>query len=281
MRTTRKSACSHQRRNGRAEERTRLLGGLLACLALLIGRPCAAGSIRFARTTAAGVPLMVLTVDLNNPNVKVTGMVVPPWHAEPFESMIRRAHPTAALTGTYFCERTLVPIGDIVVDGRLAHRGGMGTGLCITDDNQCEIIKTPRYRRVDWSAFDFVCCAGPRLVCAGKVALNPWAEGFRDSRLYSRAARLAVGVTEGNHLIFAATRRPITLRRLAMAMQALGCMDAINLDAGSSLGLYYNAKVKAHPHRKLTNLILIYDDRQRYERFKHRLTPLRPQTASR
>jgi hypothetical protein len=225
---------------------------------------------------AAGVPVMVLTVDLSDPRVKVTGMVAQNGcgSSERFDSMIGRAHPTAAVTGTFFSVGSLVPVGDIVVGGRLAHHGGVGTGLCITDDNQCRFVQPrQRYTHVDWSRYDFVCCAGPRLVTDGIAGVYPYAEGFHDESLINRATRLAVGVTAHNKLLFVATRDHIYMSRLARVMQKLGCVDAINLDAGSSLGFYHGGRMLAQPGRRLTNLILIYDDRERYERFKHRLTP--------
>lgn len=221
---------------------------------------------------------MVISADLSDPAVKITGMVVPRGHSERFETMVQRSHPTAAVTGTYFSLRSRVPVGDIVVDGRQVHLGCIGTGLCVTADNQCEFIKPFKYKERDWSAFDFVCCAGPRLVCANQIVINPRAEGFRDSGLLGKAARLAVGITAQNRLLFVATRSRISLGRLAKVMKSLGCMDAINLDAGSSLGFYHGGKFLARPDRQLTNLILIYDNHERYERFKARLTP--PMTAA-
>ena len=229
------------------------------------------------RTTACGIPLLILKVDLQDPGVKVTGMVAQGGngHSESFESMIHRTHPTAAFTGTFFCPHTLIPVGDLVVDGHLQHRGGVGTGFCLTDNNQCDFIQPGhRYQHVDWSAYDFVVCAGPRLVHEGNAAVHPKSEGFHDSHLLGTATRLAVGLTEDNKLLFVATRHPVQLGKLAKAMKKLGCTDAINLDAGSSLGFYNNAKTYMRPHRKLTNLILIYDDKSRYDRFKTRLTPI-------
>ncbi len=219
---------------------------------------------------------MVLTVDLNDPHVKVTGMVAQGGcgRAERFGAMVSRGHPTAAVTGTFFSTDSLLPIGDIVIDGKLTHRGGVGTALCLTDDNQCDFVLPPyRYARMDWSQYDFVCSSGPRLVQDYAPFVYPRAEGFRDSHLLHSATRLAVGLTAENKLLFVATRMRVQLGQMARAMRKLGCRDAIALDAGSSLGFYYNADYKIAPSRKLTNLILVYDDRERYARFKSRLSP--------
>ncbi len=249
---------------------------LLTALTICSGCISYAKNTGLSRTTACGIPLLILKVDLQDPGVKVTGVLAQGGngHSESFDSMIHRTHPTAAFTGTFFCPHSLIPVGDLVVNGHLQHRGGVGTGFCLTEDNQCDFIQPGhRYQRVDWSAYDFVCCAGPRLLHEGSYALNPKSEGFHDRHLLGTATRLAVGLTEDNKLLFVATRHPVQLGRLAKAMKKIGCIEAMNLDAGSSLGFYNNAKVYMHPQRKLTNLILIYDDKSRYERFKSRLTP--------
>ena len=257
--------------------------GLVACLALAAARPCAAKSISVYRTTAANVPLIVINVDMNDSNVKVTGIVAQGGcgSSERFNDMVHRAHPTAAVTGTFFSTDSNVPIGDIVVDGRLAHRGGVGTALCVTQDNQCDFVQPPyRYARMDWSQYDFVCTSGPRLVNNGLPYVYPHAEGFRDSHLLHSATRLAVGRTPKNHLMFVTTRTRVQLGQMAKAMKALGCTEAIALDAGSSLGFYNNGNMLIQPQRRLTNAILIYDDKARYERFKGRLIPPKLDLAS-
>lgn len=257
--------------------------GLLACLIATAVPASATRSIRLYRTTAANTPLLVLSVDMNDPNVKVTGMVAKGGcgNAERFDTMVHRAHPTAAVTGTFFSPGSNIPIGDIVVDGRLAHRGGVGTGLCITQDNQCDFVQPPyRYCRMDWSQYDFVCTSGPRLINNGAPYVYPKQEGFRDSHLLHSATRLAVGLTANNKLLFVATRCKVQLGQMARALKKLGCTDAIALDAGSSLGFYNNGNMLIQPHRQLTNAILIYDDKNRYERFKNRLIPASLDLAS-
>jgi len=250
---------------------------------LLMAAPSYAKNVTEYRTTSAGTPLIVLNVDMTDPNVKVSGIVAQGGcgNSERFDAMVSRAHPTAAVTGTFFSPGSNIPIGDIVVDGRLAHRGGVGTALCITEDNQCDFVQPPhRYARMDWSQYYFVCTSGPRLVNGGAPFVYPHAEGFRDSHLLHSATRLAVGITASHHLLFVTTRSKVQLGQMARAMKHLGCVDAIALDAGASLGFYHNGNMLIQPNRKLTNAILIYDDRDRYERFKARLIPPRLDLAS-
>jgi hypothetical protein len=239
----------------------------LAAAALALSGPAPAQNIRLIRTTAARVPVKVIVIDLNDPTIKITAQMARngAGHAEPFNQMIRRARPTVAVTGTFFSLRSHIPVGDIVIDGQLAHFGGLGTALCVTDNNEVEFVKPARYRHQDWSAYDFVICCGPRLITNGKPVVLPRAEGFRDRHMLSPNSRLAIGVTRHNKLMIVATREPVILSKLARAMRALGAVNAINLDAGSSLALYYKGKTLIKPARWLTNLILIYNDKWAYQ----------------
>ena len=244
----------------------------------LLRVPAQADSVVLFRTTAANVPMLVIKVDLNNPNVKVTGVIAEGGcgRSETLDRMVSRTHPTAAVTGTYFDIGALAPVGDIVIDGHLAHRGSVGTGLCINSDNECSFVQPPHsYTRMDWSDYDFVCCSGPRLVHNGRAGVNFWGEGFHDKHLLQRNSRLAVGMTKNKKLIFVATRQRVQLGQLAKALKKLGCVEAMNLDAGSSLGFYHRGHMIIRPQRRLTNAILIYDDPARYEKFKARLAPHR------
>src|SRR5690349_5004628 len=112
--------------------------------AVLIGLSSASAQpISYAETVSAGVPMKVITINLNDSNVKITGVMTKygAGHAEPFNQMISRTKPTIAITGTFFGIANRVPVGDIVIDGRLTHFGGLGTAMCITDNNEVEFIR--------------------------------------------------------------------------------------------------------------------------------------------
>ena len=232
-------------------------------------------SIRFWQTAAAGVPVKVISVDLNDPDVKVSAVMSRHGSgtSEPFRQMIERSQPNVAVTGTFFSLDNLQPVGDIVIDGSLVHFGGMGTALCITPDNQAQMVTCTWGRHHDWSPYDFVVACGPRLLQRGRVVLNPGAERFRDAHMLSPNSRIAVGITRGNTLFFVMTRKPIYLGKLARVMQSLGAKDAMNLDAGTSTGFYYNGATLAKPGRKLTNMIVVYGRRSRYEHALDQLAP--------
>ena len=252
-------------------------------VALALGIPAAAGPITHFRACEAKVPLQVIAVDLNDLNVKVTGQLTKygPGRSEPFSQMVRRSRPTVAVTGTFFDVRSAVPIGDVVIGGRLCHFGGMGTALCITENNEVEFVQPERYVHQDWSRFDFVIACGPRLITNGIVGVYPRTEGFKDRRMLARNGRLAIGVTRGNKLVIVMTRKPVYLSRLAQAMRALGVWNAINLDAGSSMGLHYRGRTIVQPRRWLTNLVVVYEDRNRYEQVQEAMVPIPLRAASR
>jgi len=232
-------------------------------------------SIRFWQTASAGVPVKVISVDLNDPNIKVSAVMARQGNgtAEPFRQMIERANPNVAVTGTFFSLDDLQPIGDIVIDGSLVHFGGMGTALCITPDNHADMVTCDWGRHHDWSQYDFVCACGPRLLRRGRVVLDPHSERFGDRHMLSPNSRIAVGITRGNTLFFAMTHEPIYLGHLARVMQSLGASEAMNLDAGTSTGFYYNGATLARPGRKLTNMIVVYGRRDRYEHSLDQLIP--------
>ncbi len=220
--------------------------------------------------------MRVITVDLNNPQVRV-GVVTAQriGAAEPIWTLLARARPTAAVTGTYFSTRSKLPIGDIVIEGERVHFGGLGTALCITYDNQVRFIRPPRHRQVSWRDYRLVLGAGPRLLQNGRLALYPPGEGFRDPRVYAAVPRTAVGVTRHNKLLMVVITRPVSLRTLAKIMQRLGATDAIALDGGLSTSFYYRRKLSVVPGRRLTNLLVVYENSADYESALSRLKPTR------
>jgi hypothetical protein len=221
-----------------------------------------------------GIPVRYVVADLNNPSVRV-GVVTARrlGRDESIWDLLARSQPTAAVTGTYFSTTSKLPVGDIVIEGERVHFGGVGTALCITYDNQVRFIRQKLHRQRDWSDYRLVLGAGPRLLQGGKITLYPPGEGFRDKRVYARGKRVAVGVTKHNKLLLVVVEQPITLRQLAWLMRALGATDAIALDGGGSSFLYYRREVKVLPKRKLTNLLVVYEDSSVYDARVARLKP--------
>lgn len=210
----------------------------------------------------AGVNCRIVRVQLADPRVRLAVQVSTgfPRQAESFASMVARSRPTVAVNGAYFSKADLKPIGDIVVDGVQVHKGMMGTALAVRHGNDVEIRRVRWGHAEDWSAYETVLACGPMLVSTGQPDVLPEAEGFRDPRIMAPTPRMGVGLTASRELLIVNALAPIGFGKWADIMAALGCTDALNLDAGASLAMYYRGKTLATPGRKLTNLLLVYVD---------------------
>ncbi|OPZ50863.1 MAG: hypothetical protein BWY92_00568 [Firmicutes bacterium ADurb.BinA052] len=107
--------------------------------------------------------------------------------------------------------------------------------------------------------------AGPRLVSGGKVsysAESAKAEGFTEAKILSMSsARSGLALTKGGDLL-AVTCAAATMAQFAQVMQALGAVEAMNLDGGASSGLVYEGKYLTKPGRALSNaLVVLVDER--------------------
>jgi exopolysaccharide biosynthesis protein len=51
----------------------------------------------------------------------------------------------------------------------------------------------------------------------------------------------------------------VTLGHLALIMRTLGCVDAMNLDGGASMAMYYRGRVILPAGRRLTNILTIHE----------------------
>lgn len=250
---------------------TLLLPVILSLSAIAYG----AVNVTFAKVKVAGVPVNVVTANLNSPDVYVTPALARRGvgTCESFRSMIRRTRPAAAINGTFFCTRTLKPTGDIVIDGRLLWKGYLGTAVAVDYSGGVHFVPTHNTRYYKWYDYDQVLAAGPTLVLGGKTIVMPKTEGFRSGVHFNKRARAAVGLTWNNKLVFVTTKKNIYYRQLAKVMKYLKCRDAAVLDGGSSIGLYCKGKLIANPGRGMTNCLLVYDDLNAYERYRGALCP--------
>jgi exopolysaccharide biosynthesis protein len=241
-----------------------MIGAALAAAAILPGAASSLAaqpsSVGYECRRVAGAAAHVVTVNLNDRRVEVT-LVVPRGgigSAESFSSMIHRTQPDAAITGTFFGIKGLLPIGNLVSDGRLLYPMATGTTLAITRDNRAVLVPTRADHELDWNLYPTAIFTGPTLVRQGKCAVAPWAEGFTDPAHYRRARRTAAGITAHNKLLLVAVSRPITLSRMAKIMKGLGARDAVGLDGGTSAALHYRGGAIVRPGRRLTNIIAVY-----------------------
>lgn len=215
-----------------------------------------------------GVGINVVEADLSDPEVRLGALIARGGvgTAEAFRQMVRRARPTAAITGTFFGTGNHIPTGDLVINGKPLFRGFIGTAVAITEGNLVSFIPT-QYKgaAIDWSLFDTVIRGGPRLVDAGVVTMTARSEGFRTLPVSARRTRTAVGLTRDNRLQFVAVRQGITLWELAKVMRAIGAYHAVALDGGTSTAMYFAGNYVANPGRGLTNVLMIYHRRAQFD----------------
>jgi uncharacterized protein YigE (DUF2233 family) len=224
----------------------------------------------------------VVQVDPRRPEVRLAVATAANGigYRDTWSSMIRRTGPAVAITGTYFDVRSAIPVGSIVVGGRLIHRGGVGTAMTYVPGQGVTLVACRPGIGYDWSSMDTVLRAGPRLLTAGGRTLWPHAEGFRDPAIFARKRRTAVAITQHGKLLLVAVQKPVLLRTLARALQQLGAVDAMCLDGGSSAGLYYRGKSYSVPRRSLTNLLVVYDSPARHRERAASLNPRGPQMVA-
>lgn len=234
-----------------------------------------AENISYSKVSWSGISAHVVSINLNSPDTKVSVTLAKNGRgsSESFSSMTNRVKPAAAITGTFFCTRSLLPTGDIVIDGKSIHTGSVGTGVCVTSDNKVKFIPYSIGHKTKWQGFEAVLCAGPTLLRGGQRFLIPRDEGFRDPSLFGHKRRTAVGLTNSNKLLMVTVEKPILLRTLANVMMHLGAVEAVSLDGGSSTALQINGKTVSRPGRSLTNLLVAYSTDYDYKQHRQALAP--------
>ncbi|WP_413176046.1 phosphodiester glycosidase family protein [Anabaena azotica] len=100
----------------------------------------------------------------------------------------------------------------------------------------------------DFSRYPHIIGAGPLLVQNRQIVLNAKAEKFSDAFIAEKAVRSAICTTTTGNLIIAAVHNRAggngpTLAEHAQLMQVMGCVNALNLDGGSSTSLYLGGQL--------------------------------------
>ena len=147
---------------------------------------------------------------------------------------------TAQLPGGVAGEESFV----IPVNGYLlTHRGhdpnAIAKSLTIGTTVQIEQKTLP----VEFNNYPNILGAGPLLLQNRQIVLDAKAENFSNAFAQQSAIRSAIGITANGTLIIAAMHNRVggrgpNLTETAQLMQQLGAVDALNLDGGSSTGLY-------------------------------------------
>jgi hypothetical protein len=232
----------------------------IAVSAILTGPAAANGSVALEYRRVSGASLHVITADLNDPRIRIDiGLPAKGlYHSEPFAKMVERRSPVAAVTGTYFDTRSLMPVGTIIASGRTFCVSNIGTTVCFTGATRVTFVSTAKGETCRLSGMDCVLRTGPRLLDGGRYVLNARREGFRHPGLFGSHKRVAMGVTRSNKLLLVVVRTPVTFGRTAAIMKSLGAVDAACLDGGTSSAMSYRGRLVCRPGRSLTNILEVH-----------------------
>lgn len=103
----------------------------------------------------------------------------------------------------------------------------------------------------EWKEVNHIISGGPYLVKNGEIFVDMTAQKL--SAIGGRNPRTAIGYTKDNHLIMLTadgredTSIGLTLMELASLMKEFGCVNAMNLDGGSSTVMYINGQIVNKP----------------------------------
>lgn len=244
------------------------IGGASRLWAAWLATACALFGAEPASGASEGA-FAVSRFDLQDPRVVVAltfaGGQARPSGPEAFTRMVGRSGGAVAVNGTFFNVRTYETFGNLVTEGRLVqHRDwdDRGTALVIGRDRQARLQTLRDAGWPDYQDAWLILPAGPRLLTAGKLDLDPRKEGFQDPPLFQRKPRTILGLSDGGRTLWVVTiRQAVSLREAAQTMQRLGVSDALNLDGGTSVGLATGGKVRLHPKTPITQAFVVYDER--------------------
>lgn len=231
---------------------------VLSTLAPLSAKPHE--GVDYVKTGVDGVPIHLVDVDIKRDDLVVKPVVVPSGQRESFQKMVKDSRPVVAVNGTFFDTLTGITVGNLVADGRLLSEGMTGSNLIYNKDGSWQLLSSSRNlgRYKDWSDVKFAVGGGPTLLASGEFFMDPASEGFRDPSLFTPRPRAAIGVTENGHMRVVVVTQGITLWKLAHIMKDLHCVNAINLDGGTSTGLSVGGTTMVRPGRKLTNIVGVF-----------------------
>lgn len=106
------------------------------------------------------------------------------------------------------------------------------------------IFKTQFTDAADWDQVVCAVGAGPSLIINGQITADGAAEGFTEAKINTNASgRSFIGATAEGKVVIG-TMKSATLSQAAKACQNMGLVNAMCLDGGGSVGLYYNGSSK-------------------------------------
>ncbi len=111
---------------------------------------------------------------------------------------------------------------------------------------------TPQYTDANGGEIRAALGAGPTVVKDGAAYYDPKGEGFPTLATGS-VQRSCIGICEDGMVVLIVAKASLT--ELSEIMLSLGCVDAMNLDGGSSSGLYVNGAYLLRPGRQINNVL--------------------------
>ncbi len=248
-----------------------LMSALLVCTSAFGDTPA---SVTQRSINVQGVLLHTITVDLSDPAVSVDVGLASGGISrnQSFSSIVNRDNCVAAITGTYFDTRTLIPVGTIVKDGKRVVTSAIGSVFLLRKsenyvyafNGDTLMLKRHMQATIETGTkgiaanLDGAVCAlrgGPLLLKSGQIVLDYNREGFRDPGLFGARTRMIVAKDSANRLMLISVQTPVTFEKSARIMQKIGCIDAICMDGGTSSAMYFNGRYIRYPGRALTNVI--------------------------
>ncbi len=124
----------------------------------------------------------------------------------------------------------------------------------IGDEVYYEVIIKPTYTTASaWNDVTAGIGAGPSLIINGNETANGEAEGFSEAKINTNSsARSFIGATSDGKIIIG-NMASATLKKAAAACQSMGLVNAMCLDGGGSVALYYSPSGISTAGRKINN----------------------------
>lgn len=126
------------------------------------------------------------------------------------------------------------------------------------DQQGIEVLSwsSPNYTsKESWQKVDYIVGGTPILIRNGKVITDYSIEETIPSFIKKKHSRTAVGIKKNGTWVFVVIDGSVygifggmTIKRLANYMQGLGCVDALNLDGGSSSTMVYENVILNFPY---------------------------------
>ncbi|HEY9800137.1 MAG TPA: phosphodiester glycosidase family protein [Leptolyngbyaceae cyanobacterium] len=133
-------------------------------------------------------------------------------------------------------------------NGYLLTIRGNGTAIASQLPIGTDIQITRSTIPVDFNRYPNIIGAGPLLIQNNQIVLDAASEKFSKAFITERAVRSGICTTPNNTLLIAAIHNRAggpgpTLAEHAQLMKLLGCVNALNLDGGSSTSLYLSGQL--------------------------------------